>query len=182
MKFFKVLLTTSALFLSFSAYAVHIGSTISYGTGQLIRSDPHDINGGRISIWAQPNNFVWGPLNVYFDFSFAGWHASHAAENRNIFVWAIAPVVRLYIYQSNYVSPYIEGSIGAGLQSATKFGNRKLSINYTFQDRAGIGMAFGKQKNWFVDWNVIHYSNADIKTPNGGYTIPVMIDFGYKFM
>jgi len=163
------------------AYAFTYGIQANYGTGHLLKSAPRDIDGGGLQFSIQPDNWQWGILRVYLEANENYWHTSSTSANNNIWITAIAPVARLTFFRNNKVSPFIEGSVGASIMSATHFGDRDLGINFAFQDIGGIGVAFGKNHQVDATLRAIHYSNASIAKHNSGITVPVDFQIGYWF-
>lgn len=85
-------------------------------------------------------------------------------RKKNIAVAGFTPVFR---YQSdNKLGLYAEAGIGVNLFSDLyKNGDKELSTAFQFGDHLGVGYTTAR---WDVGLRYQHYSNASIKSPNGG--------------
>lgn len=85
-------------------------------------------------------------------------------RNKNITVAGFTPVFR---YQSDSkLGLYAEAGIGVNLFSDLyKNGDRELSTAFQFSDHLGVGYTTAR---WDFGLRYQHYSNASIKSPNGG--------------
>ncbi len=160
------------------ATALQFGVTLPI----LLKSkDPEGVHGYRAVAWYQPNSLIWGDLNLYFAAGIGHWWAHGAKSNSVINIYAIAPVLRLYLTKKEHFSPYIEASIGAAYMNRTRFSTQNLGIHYAFQDELGIGALFGKTKCFYATLSALHYSNGRLSAHNSGITVPLILNIGYKF-
>ncbi|MEX5745428.1 acyloxyacyl hydrolase [Massilia sp. X63] len=107
-------------------------------------------------------------LSGYWETNLALWRL-RAYENvpgrkKNIAVVGFTPVLR---YQSDSkLGLYGEAGIGVNLFSTLyKNGDKELSTAFQFGDHIGVGYTTAK---WDFGLRYQHYSNASIKSPNGG--------------
>ncbi len=178
----------SALFLllllsASSSFARSYETGLVFSYGQHIdhkHGNPKDIQGYRAAFWIHPSNFSWGNFDLLFDANVAHW-SSDIGTNNHINIVGIAPIARYYLWKKPSISSYIIGSIGPAMMSATRLGGRNFGINYTFQDKIGLGFAFGKKQQYFADLQILHYSNASISRHNQGITVPLLFSSGFQF-
>lgn len=76
--------------------------------------------------------------------------------------------------------PYIEGGVAASLLTEKRIGNRQLALHFQFEDKAGIGIRFGKEQRLDATFRLYHYSNASLNSPNSGMNL-YMVSLGYWF-
>jgi len=151
-----------------------------------IKEEPHQIGGWRGALVFADERLHWGNLDIFFDVSVGHWRSRHGQPTvagaahvpRSITTFTVAPVFRYIFSHNQTVSPYFIGSVGPTLLSDTKFAGRDFSMLYTFQDRAGFGVAFGKDLRNTIDIQILHYSNANLGKKNPGMTIPLILSLG----
>ncbi len=164
-----------------TAESTHYGMSLSY---PIIANRPASMHGYRGSLWYQPSCLVWNHDNsyLYFDASLGHYQLSnHSLTNRNITIFAIAPILRVFITKQAYVSPYVEVSIGPAYLSSTYLDTHNLGMHLAFQDQVILGAAFGEQQRLTASVGVVHYSNAELSSNNAGITIPLMLNISYSF-
>lgn len=158
------------------------GITASYGNGKAVHlGAPKDTFGYRVAGFIQPKGLMWSHVNVYLDASYAQWYTNYYQRNRRIGIYTLAPAVRIFLFKTNSISPYLDGSIGFSYMNKDFLGNRSWDIRFAYQDRGGIGLAFGPKQRYFTDLQIIHYSNGSLTYQNSGITIPLMLSFGLRF-
>ena len=138
----------------------------------------HTYNG---IIWYQPSKWIWGNWHLYVAGRFGHWWSDGATQYRALNIYAVAPVIRYYLFKKTWFSPYVEASVGPGYLSRTQFGNRNLGMHFTFQDELGIGTVIGKEAGFYGTLSFLHYSNAALSAHNSGITVPLMLTLGYQF-
>lgn len=168
------------VFLCQSAFAFDSGLALSYGQHITDHGNPRDVKAFRLAYWIQPEGYSWKKVDLLFDVSVA-YLRSHVGTANHISIASIAPIVRVDLIREDYIAFYLIGSIGPAVMSETQLGDRNLGIQFTFQDRVGVGFLFGKSRRIFVDAQFLHYSNAGLGKPNMGITVPVLISLGAKF-
>jgi hypothetical protein len=158
--------------------------SLAYGTGK-----PDSLEGGRIALQWQWQKiwFANTPINfrAYWDASCAHWktHGDSDGKYKSIDIIAIAPVFRLQTKDPLFdiASPYIEGSVGPSVLSASHLGHRDLGANIAFQDLLGAGLVFGDKKQFDLSYHYLHYSNARLFPPNNGIDIKMLLMLKYTF-
>jgi hypothetical protein len=53
--------------------------------------------------------------------------------------------------------------------------------HFTFQDNMGIGVFFGKNRNYNAELKIGHYSNGNIYPSNESVKVPLSINIGYAY-
>lgn len=162
-----------------AAFAWNEGVTVSL---PVITKDPDNLHGFNFGLWYDPETLSWRQFHLYFDVLGAHyWVKGQATPYHNLNILAAAPVVR-YVFNSHFgVTPYLELSIGPAYLSNTRFANRNLGMHFAFQDRGGIGLTMGQRQQFALGVHAVHYSNGSLCSNNSGITIPMMVDFSYKF-
>ncbi len=116
-----------------------------------------------LSRWVESST---GSLSGYFELSYNVWDKSGDTTNGVAF----SPV---FVYRFNpaeyqHITPYVEAGIGAAYIDDYHIAGRNLSSNFQFEDRIGIGVLIDRVD---VKFGYMHYSNADLKSPNDGIDI-----------
>jgi hypothetical protein len=143
--------------------------------------DPSSLRGYQLMLSYDPAKFQWRTFNIFFDGGISQFRVTNDTPYRNMTIISAAPVIRYTFKPRGFVKPYLDISIGVGYLSNTKFDDRNLGIRFTFQDRIGIGVLFGKCDEFSLGIHGVHYSNAGLAPHNSGITIPIAVDFGYRF-
>lgn len=88
--------------------------------------------------------------------------------SQNVYGITFSPVWAYYFNTNSAMIPYIYAGIGGALLSRTEVDEKDFTTAFQFEDRIGMGLS----KNAF-DFHLeyLHYSNANIKTPNDGMDI-----------
>jgi lipid A 3-O-deacylase len=107
-----------------------------------------------------------GALSGYFELSYNLWDKSGDTTHGAAF----SPVFAYYFNLENnrHISPYIEAGIGAAYIDEYRIAGRNLSSNFQFEDRIGIGVLIDRLD---IKFGYMHYSNADLASPNDGIDI-----------
>lgn len=107
-----------------------------------------------------------GSVSGYFELSYNCWDKSGDTTHGAAF----SPVIAYYfnLENSRQVTPYIEAGIGAAYIDDYRIAGRNLSSNFQFEDRIGIGVLINRVD---IKFGYMHYSNADLKSPNDGIDI-----------
>ncbi len=91
---------------------------------------------------------------------------------------ALSPV---FVYNfkniSNTIQPYVEAGIGLSYLSHTTIQTRNMGTHFQFEDRIGFGI---KTNSNDLNIKYMHYSNADIGSPNDGIDI-FLLTISHKF-
>jgi len=178
-KYSRLIATGLFLIAHTASFASQTGIMLSY---PLQDRDPSDLHGYKGSVWYQPTDFQWGNSNLLFDTSFGHWWVNNYPTNREINIFAVAPVYRYFLFGEKYaVSPFLDVSIGFSYLSETRFADRNLGMHFSFQDQLGLGATFGPKHHLFASLYAVHYSNGSLCNMNAGITIPLMLNVGYRF-
>ncbi len=146
-----------------------------------VAKDPNNLHGYRVSFLYQPQSWIWNKWRVFIDTSAGHWWVNSSDPYHMTNIYSVAPVLRYYIIDGAFVSPFLDASIGASYADRTHINDKNLGIHFVFQDQIGIGAAFGKDKNLTASITTMHYSNGSLSKINSGMTIPVMLNMAYWF-
>ena len=130
---------------------------------------------------------LWG-MHLVWESSFAWWEGPPrpglaADRARALKAATTGPLLRWQRqnpFAFSRIAPYAEIGVGLSWLSQTEIQGRILSLHFQFEDKAGIGMRFGKKQQYDVSLRAYHYSNASIKRPNSGVNL-AMMSFGIWF-
>ncbi len=110
----------------------------------------------------------FGRLTGVWDLSLGYWDGA----NSEVSLLSLSPVFRyLPNAQPLGVQWFLDGGVGATFTSDTQIDGRDLSTNFQFEDQIGIGGILGEQQNFEFSYRFMHYSNANLDTPNDGVDI-----------
>jgi Lipid A 3-O-deacylase (PagL) len=176
-------ITTAALVLFasrvFSAdfYGMQLSIPVSKAT-----TSPMLLRGYQIMLNYAPDRWIWHDVSVYIDGGFTHFWMDKDGPNHSINIYSIAPVVRYSYNTGGSLTPFLEFSIGASYLNKLKLDKRPQGIHFAFQDRFGFGALLGNtQQQFSIGIHAVHYSNAHMCEQNSGITVPLVIDFGYRF-
>ena len=165
-----------------SAWAI---DSISFSAGS---GKPNHLRGARLAVQKDWHK-VWGrnqpsQLRGYWDFSAAFWHTDGDCQGKHqdIGILAVAPVFRLQHAWFDYLTGYLEASVGLATLNTDHIGYRDLGGELTFQDLLGGGFILGTSKQWEIAYHYLHYSNAGLLPPNKGIDVKVFVTLSYRFM
>ena len=151
-------------------------------TVPLISQDPSHFHGYRGSIWFQPNCLTGSRVSLLFDAGAGHWWSNATSiGTRSLNIYTISPVVRFYLSKNNYISPFLDLSIGLAWLSETRLADRRFGMHFSFQDEASLGVALGASQRLFLSFSMLHYSNGSLAKTNAGITVPLLINLGYRF-
>lgn len=168
------------LLLSPSTYALpyHYSANVA---AIIFSKEPAHFNGWQARLSYYPDKLTWPSLRLFFDGGFSYFRLTKNRPHRTIQIYAIAPVLRYYFKRESIFLPFVDASIGFAYLNRTRFDNRNLGMNFSFQDRIGLGALLGNRNQFSLTIYAIHYSNGSLSSHNSGITAPLMIDFGYHF-
>jgi len=159
-----------------SAHAVE-GISLIYGQGNSVDVFGIEARTGEWRRWQLGN--AWH-MSAYGMGSVANWHAREHTENKELWDFGLAPVLRLERPGAGAV-PYVEASLGAHLLSRRRInGNREFSTAFQFGEFVGGGVLFGPRQNFGIGVRLQHVSNGGIRNPNPGLTF-TSVALRYEF-
>jgi len=125
------------------------------------------------------------PIGGYWEGSLYNIRAHNknldSASHKHLNAVALAAAVRLERKEKMQVGwPYLEIGFGASLVTHKEFGGRKLGTYFQFEDRIGIGVRFGENREFDLSYRAIHFSNAYIGSYNHGINLHLLM-LGYWF-
>lgn len=165
--------------LPFNVFAApYYGANFSY---VLVPKEPPHLLGYQLMLNYDPDRFKWRRFNLYFDGGFSHFWVTNTPYYTTVNIYSVAPVIRYTFKKRGPILPYLELSIGVAYLNHTHIDHRNLGIHFAFQDRMGIGALFGASERWSMGIHALHYSNARLSSHNSGFTMPVVLDIGYRF-
>jgi len=111
--------------------------------------------------------------------SYAQWRSSQKnPNNKSGFIVGLLPVNQI-IYQAldSSIKPYLEIGAGPTFFDNIMVENENKSTQFQFGNLLGVGLI---HKNFETSYRYIHYSNANIKTPNPGFDT-INLNIGIRF-
>ncbi len=132
--------------------------------------------------WRMDSNW---PIGGYWEASFYDVSAHNKnvkpMSHQHLNAGALAAVARLEHKEGTQLGwPYVELGIGLSLVSHKEFGGRKLGTHFQFEDRFGMGVRFGENREYDISYKAIHFSNAYIGSYNHGINLHILV-LGYWF-
>ncbi len=101
-------------------------------------------------------------------------------NDESFYAVSIFPVIKWWFLRTRPADVYFNYSIiGPAYITSSILDNLDTGEEFTFQDFMGIGLVFGKKRNYNLDFKITHYSNGNLFTDNPGVAIPLSINFGY---
>ncbi len=178
------LLHAAATYLSlfFMQHAVAWHNEVSGGVGYGKESNRGYNYVGFIANDVFLNKQLDPKLHFLMDGSVAYWHAN-TSSNQNLATGAMSLDFRAYFINpmTHRYRPFIQVACGPAYLSSETFGTKRQGMKFAFQDRVGAGIEMGPQTKAFVlALELVHYSNAGLKQPNPGFTIPFIVSLGYQ--
>ena len=137
---------------------------------------PH---GYQLMLFYDPQYFQWRTFNIYFDAGFSQFWSDEKPYYRRLNIYSAAPIIHFSFKRRGPVLPFLELSIGVAYLDHTRIDHRNLGIHFAFQDRFGIGVAFGKNDRFNLSIQIVHYSNGGLCVNNSGITAPE-INLNYR--
>jgi lipid A 3-O-deacylase len=169
----------AAALLSFSATAAHALDGVSFVYGEGNHTGVYGLE-LRSADWRQWQLGQRWRLAAYGMGSVAYWRAREESEHKELWDFAVAPVLRLERPREG-ATPYFEGSLGVHLLSKRQInGNREFSTAFQFGEYVAAGLLLGPRHNVGVGLRLQHISNGGIKNPNPGLTF-VSVALQYQF-
>ena len=114
----------------------------------------------------------WGASVTYFN----------SEGGSDVWAFSVFPVLRFYLKRTPGYDFYANYSIiGPTWISEKDIDGHDTGPNATFQDFMGFGAFFGKDRKYNIELRIMHYSNGNNFTDNGGVAIPIQFTFGRTF-
>jgi len=172
----RSLVAAALLSLAASAHALD-GVSLVYGEGNHVGVYAVEVRSGDWRRWQLGESWR---LSAYGVGSVAYWRAREESAHKELWDFAIAPVLRLERPREGVV-PYFEASLGGHLLSKRQInGNREFSTAFQFGEFVGAGLLFGPRQDVGLGLRLQHVSNGGIKNPNPGLTF-VSAALQYRF-
>lgn len=111
--------------------------------------------------------------------SVARLHGSQDGEQSSIDAFSVFPQLTLKARLWHGAEPlFMVRALGPSYLSERHLGRREQAMNFAFQ--AQVGAALRWDHHSLALW-YRHYSNANVRQPNDGFDIPLVIAFGVTF-
>lgn len=124
------------------------------------------------------------PIRGYWEgslYAMQGQRIENPDSHRRVEAVALAGVFRFERVRESMVGwPYIEVGIGVSWFNRKEIGGRDLGMHFQFEDRFGVGVRFGRNRQYDIGYKVIHFSNAYIGPCNHGINLH-LVNLGYWF-
>lgn len=123
----------------------------------------------------------WIPnLELTLESSINYLHLTENHKNDDLFIFAVSPILRYPLYQSQKFDFLIEGGVGIAGLSDRKYGDKNLGSYFTFEDRIGFAFRFGAAKRHTISTTYLHYSNGGLSNHNPGIDF-FNLAYSYRF-
>jgi lipid A 3-O-deacylase len=126
---------------------------------------------------------TWG-LVPLFESSAGFWRKNQTAtcDRHHLKNITVGPMFKWIRLEKNTLGlmPYAEIGIALSWFSQHEMAGRRLSTNFQFEDKIGVGARFGQHGQFDLGLRGYHYSNGSIKRPNSGVNL-VMLQLGLWF-
>lgn len=114
-------------------------------------------------------------------YSLHGKRGSAPNSHKQLEVGALAGVFRFNRAERTAMGwPYVELGIGLSLLTQKEMGGRNLGMHFQFEDRFGLGVRFGENREYDFGYKAIHFSNAYLGPINNGINLHLLM-LGYWF-
>jgi lipid A 3-O-deacylase len=124
------------------------------------------------------------PISGYWEasvYNMNGRAAPKRGSHKRLQAIAGAAVMRFARAEPTAIGwPYVELGIGLSYLSRKEIGGRDLGIHFQFEDRVGVGIRLGEQRQYDIGYKAIHFSNAYIGPSNHGINLH-LIALNYWF-
>lgn len=124
------------------------------------------------------------PITSYWEGSLYSMHGKKgplANSHKTLQAGAVAAVIRFNRALSTRIGwPYVELGIGLSLLTKKEIGGRNLGMHFQFEDRFGIGVRFGENREYDLGYKAVHFSNAYLGSANHGINLH-LLTIGYWF-
>lgn len=104
------------------------------------------------------------------------------ATNEQVLAFSIFPTMRFYFLRRKRFDMYANYSlIGPTLLTKDNLDNLNAGPKITYQDTMGLGLFFGKKRDYNAELRIMHYSNGNIFPQNAGVAVPIQFTLGKTF-
>lgn len=116
-------------------------------------------------LWTHRSADGPGRVELTGEFGVSYWDARQGRQPASLWQLSAIPMLRWWPDGGRF---FVEGGIGPTLVSRTQFADKAISTAFQFGDHLGVGYQFTPAVR--ASLRVSHFSNADIKEPNPGFT------------
>ncbi len=124
------------------------------------------------------------PISGYWEGSLYTLHGKKGPlpnSHHHLDAAALAAVFRFDRAESTVIGwPYLEVGIGLSLLTQKEIGGRNLGMHFQFEDRFGLGVRFGEDREYDIGYKAVHFSNAYLGSSNHGINLHLLM-LGYWF-
>lgn len=164
-------------------------NALGYGVNKAVSEGPVPIFWGGdvktrrgISIHYQHNIFHTRKVfSLAYGASFGWWQSRD--ERNPFYTISLYPLLRFTALRMRSEDIYFNYSVaGPSFISKTVIDKKNTGRHFTFQDFMGMGIYFGKKRNYNTEIRIAHYSNGNLFPENVGVMIPLSFYIGYTFL
>jgi hypothetical protein len=120
--------------------------------------------------------------NLEFSLGAGGSYVwTEGREDDHLLIATLLPSIRYHFNTKTAFHPFIFLGAGPSIMSDEDLGYQESGGRFTFNDFVGIGMRFGAEQQWTMQYCYRHISNAGVYTPNDGFDIPFCFMVGHRF-
>lgn len=124
------------------------------------------------------------PISGYWEGSLYTLHGKKGIlpnSHHHLNAAALAAVFRFNRADCTVIGwPYLEVGIGLSLLTQKEIGGRNLGMHFQFEDRFGLGVRFGENREYDIGYKAVHFSNAYLGSSNHGINLHLLM-LGYWF-
>lgn len=182
-RFFTSLMLVICLTSSLAVFAdTRMGTSIAsgYGAAQIV---PLRLGFQKEFEKEWRSKSTW-PITGYWEGSLYTMHGKKGLlpnSHKQLNASALAAVIRFNRACCTVVGwPYVELGIGLSLLTKKEIGGRNLGMHFQFEDRFGIGVRFGENREYDIGYKAVHFSNAYLGSVNHGINLH-LLSIGYWF-
>ncbi|MFA5713911.1 MAG: acyloxyacyl hydrolase [Bacteroidales bacterium] len=127
-------------------------------------------------------NLFNGPKVFSFDVgaNFSYWKTNLNGEP--LWSFSLFPQFRFNFLRGKGVDPYFFYVLGGPAYLSQSFlDGKETGRRFTFYDAMGLGLFWGKRREYNVELKIAHYSNGNLFPINSGIKIPLSLSLGYAF-
>lgn len=181
--FFKTGVLVIAIIISGSALAFSHSISLGYAipsmeSDQIYSHSGIYLNGNFYSYQSADHSLLF-TLNAS-----TGYWTAPSDQDNHLMTLGLQPTCRVYFSHNmmHYTRPYLFIGYGPAYLTHKKLGAKEQGANFAFQGDVGGGFEFGKNyKGIDINLRMVHFSNANLFTPNQGFDFLYVLSIGYLF-
>lgn len=182
-KLIILVLLHTALMMPFASTASERTTSQAIAVDLLVGDD--DITGLRLAyrphIYHLKDVPYFEHLDIYWEVSANFWEVGESNRHETNYALAISPVIGKTFHHVYGKYPLRwEFGIGISLIESTRFAGKDIGSHYQFEDRLGIAIDFGQNRQQSLALRYMHYSNGGLNSKNPGLDF-LNLAYAYSF-